>query len=78
MSRVMAVGEWKLIVAMAFALMMNLQLQHHGTLHYSQNSTPHHRQRLVVEMVLRSMMLNLMIAEEVQFASWCLVSPALR
>ena len=62
----------------ALASTLNLQLQHHGTLHYFQNSIPHHRQRLVVEMVLRSIILTLMIAEEVQFASWCLVSPALR
>ena len=75
---VMEAGEWKLIVAMALASMLNLQLQFHGTSHYSQNSIPRHRQRLVVEMVLRSMIPTLMIAEEGQFASWCLVSPASR
>ena len=70
---VVRVEEWKLIAATALASMLNSQLQHRGTLHHFQNSIPRHRQRLVVEMVLRSM-----ISEEVQLASWCLVSPALR
>ena len=70
--------ESKVIVAMTLASMLALQLQYHGTLHYFQNSIPYHRQRLVVEMVLRSTTLSLMIAEEVQFVAWCLVSPALR
>ena len=70
--------EWKMTVAMALASMLNLQLQHHGTFHHSQNSIPHHRQKLVVEMVLHSMTLASIIAEGVQLALWCLVSPALR
>ena len=73
----MAVEKWKLIVAMALASMLNVQLQHHGTFRYFRNSTPRHRQRLVVEMALRSIVPNLMIAEEVQFAPWYLVSLAL-
>ena len=76
--RVVMVEKWEVIVARVLASMLELQLQYHGTLDHFQNSIRHHRQRLAVEMVPRSMILTAMKAEEVQWASWCPVSPALR
>ena len=70
--------EWKVIVAKALASMLDLQLRYHGTLDHLQNRIPPHRQRLAVEMVLRSMTLTSTKAEEVRSASWFLLSPALR
>ena len=70
--------EWKVIVARALASPLALQLRYHGTLDHLQNRIPSHRQRLVVETMLRSMTLTSMKAEEVRSASWCLLSPALR